>query len=67
MATATGDGVTSGSLSRRPSAFETIFWLMTARSPGTSGVDWRAAAASTSAATSSPGRTSAIPSMPKTS
>ena len=67
MVTATVDGVTSLSFNSRPSAFDTIFWLMTARSPDASGVDCRAAASSTSAATSAPGRTSAIPAMPITS
>ncbi len=61
------DGVTSGSRSRRPSDLETIFWLSTTTSPGTSGVRCRSAASTTIRAMSSPGRISPMPSMPMTS
>ena len=66
-AVAIDDGATSESRSSRPSDLETIFWLMTSTSPVATGVRWCAAAATTSRATSSPGRTSPMPSTPMTS
>jgi hypothetical protein len=39
-----GEGVISASLTMRPSALETIFWLITRRSPAVSGVRCAAAA-----------------------
>ncbi len=64
---AISEGVTSLSRSSRPSDFDTIFWLSTSTSAAASGVRWRAAASTTMRATSSPGRTSPMPSMPMTS
>src|SRR5262245_61527127 len=67
MPCATGEGVTSGKRTSRPSALEMIFWPTTSTSPVWSGVRWRTAASNRRRATSSPGRTSAMPSMPMTS
>src|SRR4051812_48638471 len=55
------DGRMDSSGTIRPSALETILWVMTSTSPSSSFL--RLVAASTSAAMSSPGRTSPMPSM----
>ena len=64
---AMGEGVTSARRTIRPSAFETIFWPTTRRSPVASGVPWRTAASAMRRATSSPPRTSGMPATPITS
>ena len=64
---ANAEGWTSASRTIRPSALETTFWLTTRTSPVSSGVPWAAAAANSSAATSSPARTSGRPRTPSTS
>ena len=67
IASAIAEGWTSASFTSRPSAFDTIFWPITSKSPDTTGVPWRLAASTISRAMSSPGRTSPMPSTPMTS